>query len=294
MTRAAILILAIHIVGCASSPAQSRSAIPSPTDESRTSNEEPTMNERTTPSSLEEAVRNRPVIILGEMHGNDIGARSLVEATELADGPVAIGLEAPERDTSAFRAYLDSEGTDADREALLETSFWAPKAFDGRANEALFDMFETLRLRRAAGLDIDVFGFLRAGSYDPDDQDPHEQRLANAIVEYHRATPDRVVVALVGNFHARLTPFDFGRGTTTPMANRIIDEIPEMLSVKLAYEGGETLAVTRDGLGLLKLNQANDTVESWSRDPDGDFHILWPVGIATPSGSPHPDFVAPE
>ena len=220
------------------------------------------------------------LVVLGETHGNEAGPEALWALAELtleAGEPVTIGVEAPERDSALFEMFVAG---DADRAALLSGAFFGASWFDGRANEAMLQVFERARARRGAGDDVRVFGLVREGDHDPANQNPHEQRMANAVLE--RVEPGRRLVALVGSFHAQRTSVELGkRGTCTPMAARIAEQMP-VDTVKLAYAGGHSWAVTGEGLTLLQIAGSNATPGFCEHDgPSFDWE--WGVGIAVAS-----------
>lgn len=226
------------------------------------------------------------------MHGNRNGPEALVEAAKVAAqwAPVAIGLEAPEEETEIFQNFMNSEGSAADRDALLGARFWSPTFFDGRANAALVEALEILRRLRADGADVTVFGFVRMGEHDPLDQNPHEQRMADVIVEQASKSPDGKIVVLVGNLHAQTVEFQFGdAASVTPMAVRIAAAIDETVTIKLVYGGGSTWARTPEGLRRLDLTPQGEVLTEFAIDKSATFHALWPVGEGVPSPPAHPD-----
>ena len=222
------------------------------------------------------------LVVIGELHGNTAGPEALWALAEVAleaRDAVTIGIEAPERDSALFEMFV---GGEVDRDALLGGAFFGASWFDGRASEAMLEVFERARARRGAGADVRLFGFVREGDHDPSSQNPHEQRMADALLE--RVEPGRRLVALVGNLHAQRTSFQIGTRTCEPMVARIA-RCALVDAVNLAYAGGHSWAVTEKGLTLLDVLAAPDASLGLRAHAGPGFDWAWGVGIAVASPS---------
>ncbi|MDF1767400.1 hypothetical protein [Maricaulis sp.] len=181
-------------------------------------------------------------ILLGETHGTK-------QAPEFVASLLCLGVARGERTILALEmsamgqdrlaAYLDSDG-DADAvQALTEDSyFWNGRMRDGRSSEAMLGLIDTVRLRRAAGAAIDVVAL---DYYPVDDADLAElpQRRDHAMLRRARSLVGSadVILVLVGNVHARRTPFVFGERSLDTIGSLAGPD--EVYSVRLATIGGE-------------------------------------------------------
>lgn len=112
--------------------------------------------------------------------------------------------EIPRTEQDRIRSYLLSNGTAADRAAMLKGEFWAPDKADGRSSAAMVNLIERLRYLRSLKLPlIDVVTIdVAAGEGDAaNDRD----RLMSQAFDRITKTPSDYVVGLVGNYHAKKT-----------------------------------------------------------------------------------------
>jgi hypothetical protein len=161
-------------------------------------------------ASLMPAAVHHRLMIVGEVHGtNETPAlvASLVCHTA-ASHPVRLGLEMPDEMEGALRDYLRSAGSGKDKAALLQQPFWSSQ--DGRSSAAMFELIEAVRVLRAQGRDADVFAMepvypgeadaAKAGGYLKVKEDG---MVAAIRREMEKAVPHQLVIALMGNYHAR-------------------------------------------------------------------------------------------
>ena len=184
--------------------------------------------ERCTPPPDTELIQSQNEVrflIVGELHGTwEIPAAfgELVCFVAAAGNHVLVGLEFPESSRRSFQQYLESSGSQADRARFLRDSGWLVNARlnpDGRTSEAMLKMVDRLRELRTAGLDIDVTTFVRPSPASPETQTPYEIGMAASLREAEQSSAYDLVIALIGNLHARNTTFDMrGRESFDPMA----------------------------------------------------------------------------
>ena len=114
-----------------------------------------------------------------------------------------VGLEVPTEEGERVAEFLASAGTLADRAALLAGPFWTDVYQDGRRSQSMAALFETLRSWCAAGHDLRVELLDGVGlAFRPQERD---RTMANRLAHAHRADPQAVVIALLGNIHTRAT-----------------------------------------------------------------------------------------
>lgn len=188
---------------------------------------------------LAQAMGNRPLVLLGEMHGTrEIPAlvADLV-ADRLGSGErVVLALEIGEREQPAVDRYLSSGGTAADRAALLAGEHWTEPTHDGRDSRAMYDLIERMRLARTDGRDIAVLPFDAGG---PDRSRSMADRIRQAVSRH----PQARTVVLAGNVHAMTAPppwpmLDEGKPVAPPMSmGRLLGDLSP-LSIHITAPSG--------------------------------------------------------
>lgn len=208
---------------------------------------------------LEPILAPGTVLLLGELHGTVEGPATVsrVVAAARARGlPVTVGLEIHREEDARVQAFLRSAGGQDDRAAMLAGPFWQSSYQDGRRSEAMADLLDDLR--RRAGDDVGVTLFDRgrpaAGSAE------REAWMAGSLASFAADHPERLLVALVGNLHARLTVGSLP-GLSEPMAARIARQLPERVvrSLELASAGGTAwICSGRGGCGEVHVAGTGD------------------------------------
>jgi hypothetical protein len=209
---------------------------------------------------LLESFDRESALMIGELHGSTetpalVGR--LVGA--LADRrPVTLGLEGPRAEQTRIERYLASDGSAAARSDLLAGDFWQPppERSDGRRSLAMAELLETVRRLRAEGADIEVATIDNVGSYGPDGD--RRNGMAAEIDALAGKLATGHVVLLMGNFHARITPFPgriFSDGVEIesflPTAGRVTT-LP-LTSVDVTACQGSFWACTGDSCGPQQL-----------------------------------------
>lgn len=147
-------------------------------------------------------------ILVGEIHGTRETPEIFGDLVCLfsLEEPVTVALEHPVEAQAAIDQFISSEGDQEAKEAFLRDQIWSGPQF-GVSSEAIFDLYDRLRILHAEGRVSRVLSF--QPRYAPGssgfDQGAYEKLLADSLVE-RTAVPGRVLV-LTGNFHARRTPF---------------------------------------------------------------------------------------
>lgn len=182
------------------------------------------------------------VLLLGEMHGTEQSPpfTAAVACHGLRKGlPVTVGLEIPRGQEPAAVAYLASEGTAKDREALLATDHWTRSYQDGRSSRAMLALIEELRRFSRAGLPVRIRWF------DIDAPDPErDRRMAERLAEAVAERPGDLFVVLTGNYHNRQVKGAPWNKEFTPMGVHLTTLAPKARAISLdsAYTDGETWA----------------------------------------------------
>jgi hypothetical protein len=183
-------------------------------------------------------------LIVGELHGTqEIPAAfgELVCFVAAAGNNVLVGLEFQESARSSFEQYVESSGTRTDRARFLRESSWLTDAQqypDGRTSEAMLKLVDRLRELRGAGLGIDVTTIVRLRQAVSDSQTTYEIGLADSLKEAEQSSEYDLIIALVGNIHARKLAFDAGGvASLDPMAMHLPTETT--LTLHAISNGGE-------------------------------------------------------
>ncbi len=139
-------------------------------------------------------------ILVGGLHGT-VESPAFVQAlacTALSYGfDVNVGLEIPDDETAAVRAFLASDGGPVALSALLAGPFWTAESADGRSSTAILGLLDDFRGRELEGAELNV---VLIDSYGATDRDVAMARRVIAAVD---ATPDAVTITLTGNLHSR-------------------------------------------------------------------------------------------
>lgn len=146
-------------------------------------------------------VGNRPMVMLGEIHGTieipvitgELAARWTIGSEKR---PLLLGLEAAGSDQGRVDRYLASKGTAADRASLLAGTHWTEPRHDGRDSRAMAALIERIRALRSSGADISIAMFDAAGKGERD------ARMAASLRSAVKAHPAARVLVLTGNVHA--------------------------------------------------------------------------------------------
>lgn len=180
------------------------------------------------------------ILLFGEMHGSAespalVGTVACVLSKQ---GPVALGLELPSTEQAPIDRYLASNGDAAARDMLRSGPFW--RGLDGRSSVAMFNLIDTARRLKNAGLPVAVF------TLDPDlaGTADDNKALAHTLRAYHERHPSQRIVALMGNLHAGQAVVSAFVRPVTPAGFYLRDLHP--VSVYVTYHGG-TIWACMDG-----------------------------------------------
>ncbi|HEY0198341.1 MAG TPA: hypothetical protein VGC19_07350 [Rhodanobacter sp.] len=155
------------------------------------------------------SMRDRRLLIVGEVHGGDETPELVTDIVRDASvaRPVRLGLEIPVEERAGLMRFLHSKGTSNDQAMLLQGKFWDLQ--DGRSSKAMFRMIDHLRALMASGADVDVFPMEQYGDAANIAQlggmlAAKEAGMAKSMEQViDQATSATLVVALMGNLHAR-------------------------------------------------------------------------------------------
>lgn len=206
----------------------------------------------------------KSVILFGELHGTAEAPAFVGDVLCLAlqsGHKVTLALEAPHEESERFAAFFGSDGGEAARSALLAGPFWTRSYQDGRSSRAMLGLIERARQLRRAGSPVDIFLF--------DAAEPTRSRdleMGNRLAAAVKAAPDRVFLALMGNFHSQLTKGRAGYPDFVPMGFVVKDRVGKrpVLALDVHYSGGSAWICDPSGAcGEKKVGGAEGGAE-WS------------------------------
>lgn len=218
-----------------------------------------------------EALLERPerILVVGEIHGTaETPAAFLGIVCEASrQGPVSVGLEMPETDRPLLDAVMAASDEATAARFLRGGDFGDPRSSDGRHSQAMFDMILGFWRLKAAGHDIAVRPFAaRMSVLGGRDQAWWELEMAYGMSRPLVDRPQARLLILVGNLHARKTPFAPWPEVGLPAVGHL--HAKDTLTLNVAQQGGQSWSCrpecrAHDGRGVY--------------DPDVRGVILGPV-----------------
>jgi hypothetical protein len=145
------------------------------------------------------------VLLIGEIHGGVEGP-ALIGAVACAAArrglSLTLALELPVEEAPRVERFLASEGSAADRDALLAGEFWQRAYQDGRSSAAMLKLLADLRELRASGAPLRV-ALLDSAAPFADGQARDDFLASRLVAAVEAGSPDGLVVAIAGNIHTR-------------------------------------------------------------------------------------------
>lgn len=231
------------------------------------------------------------VLLLGEIHGTEqapafvatVACHAL--ARELA---VTVGLELPVAEAERVAAFLASDGGEEAEAALVAGPLWQAEVQYGVASRAVLELLDALRLRKAAGAEVEVL------LYDPGQVPRRDGGMADNLAAALGARPEGFAVVLSGNLHNRLTvgtPFDPELEPMGYLLRRRL-EGRRVVSLDMAHPGGTAwvcFGPTAADCGVKEIGGEAERTSGVELDPepeaagDAPFHGRWFTGPVTAS-----------
>jgi hypothetical protein len=186
-------------------------------------------------------------VVIGEMHGTNETPDAFADLVCLAaktGRPVTVALEYPVDEQPVIDAFLASDGGPTAQAGLLAAPVWHRDMQDGRTSVAFLRLFHRLRVMKQHHLIEGVRAF------DVPDKG-NEPRERNAAMADHLTAlvsgPDRLVMVLVGNFHAVRHPLERGGTTIRPAAALLPRD--RTVTINVIGNGGVAWNCQQDGCG---------------------------------------------
>ncbi|UYY78317.1 hypothetical protein [Sphingomonas sp. R1] len=140
-------------------------------------------------------------VVVGELHGTNETPDGFANLACLAGDsgrPVTVALEYPADAQAAIDAWLQSDGSERARAALLALPIWHGEMQDGRGSVAFLRLFERLRVLKQAGR---LRGVVASDVVALPQQGTRDAAMAESWKRIDAGT-DGIVLVLVGNLHA--------------------------------------------------------------------------------------------
>lgn len=213
------------------------------------------------------------LIVLGELHGTretPLLVQALMEIYA-ADGlPVQLGIELPETENAALSTYLASNGDAAARLAVRDGDYWRVQSHvnDGRRSQDMLDLIEAIRVLRAQGRDVQVFGVDRIPPAEEIVSGSRDAAMASVVRERHARLPasGRLLV-LAGNNHGSREQQRF------PTLTGLLGDLP-LYNVRIEARGGAFWGCQGDrGCGPLPLVTYDGPQPRPSTAPDRSYDV---------------------
>jgi len=178
---------------------------------------------------------------LGEIHGTEQSPRFAgdVACAAARRGRVQLGLEIWRTEQPAIDRFVASDGSAAERAALLAGPYW--KNHDGRSSQAMLGLIDRVRALRAAGAAISIV------AYDVPDAQDRDAAMAERVLAVR--DPAATFVGLSGNVHSRRikgTPWD---PEAVPMIAHLVARGLHVATFDVSSQGGTYWACLSDGPG---------------------------------------------
>jgi hypothetical protein len=227
-------------------------------------------------------------VVVGEMHGTNETPDAFANLVCLAARkrrPITVALEYPVDEQPVIDRFLASDGGAAARAGLLAAPMWHRAFQDGRTSIAFLRLFERLRVMKQRSLIDGVAAFdMPESGTDPRDRNA---AMADRLTALHQI-PTRLVMVLVGNFHAIRKTIDRS-GTTIRPAMSLLPA-GQALSVNVVGNGGAAWNCQQDGCAAHDYGNGRDAVAGIILAPDADSRWDAVYSLAVPFTAAAPVF----
>ncbi|HEX7848590.1 MAG TPA: hypothetical protein VF485_02545 [Sphingomonas sp.] len=225
-------------------------------------------------------------IIVGELHGTNETPDAFTNLVCLAAesrGAVTVAIEYPIDMQSVLDAWLDSDGGEAARAALLAGPFWRSPQQDGRTSIAFLHMLDRLRLMHRAGTVRSVRGFDMPS--DGSDERDRNAAMADRLTKIADTAPGLTMV-LVGDYHAIVRELPSPRGPVRPAA--FLLPAGKRISVDVVGAGGSMWNCQMQGCHRYDFapRPAGPARIEPDRDPDHRYDAIYTLGKPTTAAEP--------
>lgn len=234
-----------------------------------------------------DALRDAPMILLGELHGLEAVPVFAVDlACRLAANgkPVLLALEIPRQEQGRIAAFLASDGGAPNEAALLAGPFWRREFQDGRSSRARLALLDAARALRARRLP------LRVVAVDDSDVPGPARDSVMALSLLAARKPAETTVFLVGDLHARTKPGAPWNHDMVWAGVRLRSQEPRLVSLDNRFLGGEAWVCMGNAPGDCGIKTVKGRgeasgfrIERFAATDSVGFDGMFDIGRATPS-----------
>lgn len=225
-------------------------------------------------------------IIVGELHGtNEMpdAFTNLVCLAARARGAVTIAIEYPADLQPVLDTWLESDGGEAARTALLAGPFWHSPQQDGRTSTAFVRMLGRLRVMHKAGLVKSVRAFDVPS--DGSDERDRNAAMADRLTKISDGAPGLTLV-YVGDYHAIIHEMPSPRGPIRPAA--FLLPADKRISVDIVGSGGTAWNCQMQGCHRYDFRPKPTGPARIAPDPgyDDRYDMIYRLGTAITAADP--------
>lgn len=139
------------------------------------------------------------LVLFGELHGTREAPQFVADYICTLIGfsrSVVLALEIHRKEQETIDEFVGSDGSAAAEQKLLQSGHW--QISDGRSSRAMLELLHFMRTVRERGFDVKVIAF----DDWPKDRN-RDAAQAEGIRAIYNANPEKQVVVLIGNYHAK-------------------------------------------------------------------------------------------
>jgi len=208
-------------------------------------------------TNIDVATIKPQLILIGETHGTEQAPAfvgGLVCSLVKTGRQVILALERSSTEQPAMNRYLESAGSPADQQALLDKeSPWGYSLQDGRSSQAVLTLIEQMRRLRSAGHQVAVLAMQRDIDLKlPQAKSPlkltpeasglfsrlNDRGMADSLAYMAVLKPDYTIVALAGSYHTASQVRPGVPPRQQPMGQVLAEMLPVYVIGLSTAEGG--------------------------------------------------------
>jgi hypothetical protein len=228
------------------------------------------------------------ILLLGELHGTEESPAFALDVACHASGAgldVIVGLELTPAEQQRVDTFVDSTGTEQDREALLVGSVWRRDYQDGRNSRAMFELIDGVRRLRREKQRVSVALFDASGAGGGQQR---ERGMATHLAAAAHRLPEAMLIVLTGNHHSRVSYGTPRASTYEPMGYLLGKKTSadRLTSLNVAHGGGSAW-ICSSTCGIVELGGGHGG-RRWAVEVDDEtrpagHHGWYHVGALTAS-----------
>jgi erythromycin esterase-like protein len=245
------------------------------------------------------------VLFLGEVHGTaeipKFVANVVCWSLESGRG-VTLAVEMPRDEQLRIQRYLLSSGSEADRDGLIDSSYWRSERKDGRTSKAIVQLIDSVRHFRSLGADVAILAIDESWStqdlgieeFAGSSLSTRNLSMASRLMASAIGYPSRRLIVLTGSYHAAKQSRDAGITSSSSSAT-VLSWLIKVRSVGFVFDVGERWACIRPDVRVDRTVCGKRSVDAKYRFPGLDEYVELgqasasdPMVLSTQQRSPKP------